>query len=61
MAKIVLKAGSNRVKEMQRDPQEYFRKARELAKQRADAQLKAEQQRRNSRSGRQTGSAGAVS
>ncbi len=30
---------------MQRNPQEYFRKAREEASQRAAAQLKAEQQR----------------
>lgn len=41
----VLKVSSGRVGEMQRNPQEYFRKAREEASQQAAAQMKAEQQR----------------
>lgn len=44
-----LKVTSRRVDEMQKDPQEYFRKARELARKRAAAQLKAEQQQRAKR------------
>ena len=41
----VIKVTSKRVEEMQRDPQEYFRKARELTRRRAVEQLRAEQQR----------------
>ena len=44
-----LKVTSRRVEEMQKNPQEYFRKARELARKRAAAQLKAEQQQRAKR------------
>lgn len=44
-----LKVTSKRVEEMQKDPQEYFRKARELARKRAAAQLKAERQQRAKR------------
>lgn len=52
----VLKVSSGRVVEMQRNPQEYFRKARAEATRRAAAQLKEEQQRadrtRNQQRGR---------
>ena len=42
-----LKVTASRVNDMQKNPQEYFRKAREVARKRAAAQLKAEQQREN--------------
>lgn len=51
---VALKVTSSRVEEMQKNPQEYFRKAREIARKRAAAQLKAEQQRAN-RSRQQSG------
>jgi vacuolar-type H+-ATPase subunit H len=40
-----LKVTSSRVDEMQKNPQEYFQKARETARKRAIAQLQAEKQR----------------
>ncbi len=51
MAKL-LRAPSSRAREMQENPQEYFRKAREEANERAAAQLRAERQRAE-RSGQQ--------
>lgn len=50
-----LKVTSRRVEEMQKNPQEYFRRARAVARKQAAAQLKAEQQQRAKRS-RQQGS-----
>jgi hypothetical protein len=52
---VALKVTSSRVEEMQKNPQEYFRKAREIARKRAAAQLKAEQQQRANRSRQQSG------
>lgn len=42
-----LKVTSSRVNAMQKNPQEYFQQAREVALERAAAQLKAEEQRAN--------------
>lgn len=49
MAKVVLKVKSDRSLEMQRNPQEYFRNARALAKKQAEEQIKAEQRREDKR------------